>query len=164
LVYFIPPERGAEGDGMQILGWMPGSSIVLVKTERWQWGSDAGDIQQVLAIEASTGRVYEPNLDDILVAHSGKQCWLRVEDVGFANRTSLEILMRVKLTTATEVDETVDDVPPVKRCGNLEETWSFDYSSAYDVKQVSNPQQLRLFRSPASIVQSYGPSSARGAH
>ena len=76
---------------MQILGWMPGSSIVLVKTERWQWGSDAGDIQHVLAIEASTGRVYEPNLDDILVAHSGKQCWFRVEDVGFANRTSPEI-------------------------------------------------------------------------
>src|SRR5215469_16815719 len=160
LAYFIAPERSAGGDGMQILGWMPGSSIVLVKTERWQWGSDAGDIQQVLAIEGSTGRVYEPNLDDILVAHSGKQCWLRVEDVGFASRTSLEILVRVKLATAHDVDETVDDVPPVKRCEDLEETWSFDYSSAYEVKQVSNQQQLLLFQSPASIVESLGLSSA----
>ena len=123
-------------------------------------GVDAGDIQHVLAIEASTGRVYEPNLDDILVAHSGKQCWFRVEDVGFANRTSLEILVRFKLATATEVDETVDDVPPVKRCGDLQETWGFDYSSAYEVKQVSNQQQLLLFRSPASIVESSGLSSA----
>jgi hypothetical protein len=36
LVYFIASERNAGGDGMQILGWMPGSSIVLVKSERWQ--------------------------------------------------------------------------------------------------------------------------------
>ncbi len=66
LAYFIAPAREAGGNGMQILGWMPGPSVVLVKTERWQWGSDAGDIQQVLAIEASTGRVYEPRLDDVL--------------------------------------------------------------------------------------------------
>jgi len=60
LAYFMAPLREAGGNGMRILGWMPGHSVVLVKTERWQWGSDAGDAQQVLAIEASTGRVYEP--------------------------------------------------------------------------------------------------------
>jgi hypothetical protein len=155
LAWFIAPARDAEGNGMQILGWMPGPSVVLVKTERWQWGSDAGDIQQVFAIEASTGRVYEPRLDDILDAHRGKQCGFRVQDAGFANRTSLEILLRVKLATAYDADETEEDVPPEKRCGNLEETWSFDYSSAYEVKQVSNQQPLLLFRSPGSIV---GPS------
>ena len=53
LAYFLAPERAAGGNGMQILGWMPGSSIVLMKTERWQWGSDATDTQQVLAIEAN---------------------------------------------------------------------------------------------------------------
>lgn len=147
LAYFLAPERAAGGNGMQILGWMPGSSIVLVKTERWQWGSDAEDTQQVLAIEAPTGRVYEPNLEDILAAHRGKQCSLRVQDAGFGNRTRLEILVRVKLATATDVDDTIDDVPPEKRCGDLVETWSFDYSSAYEVKQVSNQQQLLLFRS-----------------
>jgi hypothetical protein len=156
LAYFIAPARDAGGNGMQILGWMPGPSVVLVKTERWQWGSDAGDIQQVLAIEASTGRVYEPRLDDILEAHRGKQCWFRVEDAGFADRASVEILVRVKLATAHDADETKDDVPLEKRCGDLEETWNFDYSSAYEVKQVSNHQPLLLFQSPGSIVESSG--------
>jgi len=160
LAYFMAPARDAEGNGMQILGWMPGPSVVLVKTERWQWGSDAGDIQQVLAIEASTGRVYEPRLDDILAAHRGKQCWFRVKDAGFSSSTSLEILLRVQLATAHDVDETEDDVPPEKRCGNLEETWNFDYSSAYEVKQVSNQQPLMLFRSPGSIVETSGLSGA----
>jgi hypothetical protein len=160
LAYFMAPARDAGGNGMQILGWMPGPSVVLVKTERWQWGSDAGDIQQVLAIEASTGRVYEPRLDDILAAHRGKQCWFRVEDAGFANSTSVEILLRVKLATAHDVDETEDDVPTKKRCGNLEETWNFDYSSAYEVKQVSNQQPLMLFRSPGSIVRTQGLSGS----
>jgi len=156
LAYFIAPAREAGGNGMQILGWMPGPSVVLVKTERWQWGSDAEDIQQVLAIEASTGRVYEPRLEDILEAHRGKQCRVRVEDAGFANRASVEILVRVKLATAHDVDETEDDVPPEKRCGDLEEAWNFDYSSAYEAKQVSNQQPLLLFRSPGSVVESSG--------
>ena len=147
LAYFIAPARDAAGNGMQILGWMPGHSVVLVKTDRWQWGSDAEDIQQVLAIEASTGRVYEPRLDDILEAHSGKQCRFRVAQAGFANRTSLDILVRVKLATAHDVDETDEDVAPERRCGDLEETWDFDYSSAYEVKQVSNQLPLLLFRS-----------------
>ncbi len=42
LAYFIAPARDAGGNGMQILGWMPGISVVLVKAERWQWGSDGG--------------------------------------------------------------------------------------------------------------------------
>lgn len=160
LAYFMPPARDAGGNGMQILGWMPRASVVLVKTERWQWGSDARDIQQVLAIEASTGRVYEPGLDDILEAHRGKQCWFHVEDAGFADPAKIEILVRVKLATAYDADETENDVPPEKRCGDFEETWDFDYSSAYAVKRVSNQQPLLLFRSPGSIVGTSGPSAA----
>lgn len=133
-----------------------------MKTERWQWGSDAGDTQQVLAIEAATGRVYEPRLDDILEAHAGRRCWMHVEDAGFANPASIEILVRVRLATALEANEAEDDVPPEKRCGSPEETWKFDYSSAYEVKQVSNEQPLVLFRSPGSTVGSSGLSGASG--
>lgn len=156
LAYFIAPERGAGGDGMQILGWMPGSSVVLVKVEQWQWGSDASDIQRLLAIDASKGLVYEPKLSDILEAHAGKQCGLRLEDAGFAMGTSLEILVRVKLATAYEVDGSPDDVPPAKRCGDLEETWNFNYSSAYEVTRVANGQHLLVFRSPGSFIESSG--------
>jgi hypothetical protein len=164
LAYFIAPEREAGGDGIQILGWMPGSSIVLVRVEQWQWGSDAGDIQRLLAIDASKGLVYEPKLSDILEAHSGKQCWVRMEDAGFANLKSFEILVRVKLVTAYDADESIDDVPAAKRCSNLEETWNFDYGSAYSVKQISNRQLLLLFRSPGSFIESPGLSSPGGAH
>ena len=145
----LAPLREAGGNGMQILGWMPGAEVVLVKTERWQWGSDAGDTQEVLAIEAATGRVYEPRLDDVLGAHVGKRCWVRVVDAGFAKPASLEILVRVRLATALEAGEAESDVPVEKRCGDLEETWEFDYSSAYEVKQVSNEQPLVLFRAAA---------------
>jgi hypothetical protein len=148
LLYFMAPARDAGGNGIQILGWMPGTHLLLVQTERWQWGSDASDIQQVLAIVTSSGLVYEPKLDDILEAHAGKQCWFRVKDAGFASPTSIQILVRVKLATTYDYDETEADVAPEKRCGDLEETWNFDYSSAYEVKQVSNKEPLLLFRSP----------------
>ena len=82
-----------------------------------------------------------------------------MEDAGFGNSNSFEILLRVKLATAHEVDETEDDVPQEKRCGDLEETWDFDYSSAYEVKRVSNQQPLLLFRSPGSIVESLKPGA-----
>jgi hypothetical protein len=156
LAYFIAPEREAGGDGMQILGWMPGTSVVLVKVEQWQWGSDASDIQRVLAIDAAKGLVYEPKLSDILEAHSGKQYRVRLEDAGFANRSSLEILVRVKLVTAYDSDDSINSVPPAKRCTDLEETWNFNYSSAYEVKRVSNGQRLLRFRSPGSFVESPG--------
>lgn len=145
LAYFMAPYRENGGNGMQIVGWMPGSSVVLVRTERWQWGSDADDVQQVLAIEAPTGRVYEPKLEDILQAHSGKQCSVRVEEVGFGSLTNIDILVRVKLSTSLDPDATEEDVPANKRCGNLKETWSFDFSSGYEVRQVSNEQALLLF-------------------
>jgi hypothetical protein len=164
LAYFIAPERGTGGDGMQILGWMPGSSVVLVRVEQWQWGSDATDIQRLLAIEAPKGLVYEPKLSDILEAHGGKQCWVRMEDAGFANRATLEILVRVKLVTAYDSDESIDDVPPAKRCNDLEETWNFNYSSAYELTRVSNQQPPILFRSPGSFVESSGLSSGGVPH
>ena len=160
LAYFMAPARDAGGNGMQILGWMPGASVVLVKTERWQWGSDAADVQQVLAIEASTGRVYEPRLDDILAAHVGKQCSFHVQNAGFADTAHIEIRVRLKLRTQYDVDETENDVSPEKRCGDIEETWSFDYGSGFEVKRVSNQQPLLLFKSPGNIAGSTGLSGA----
>ncbi len=145
LAYFIAPERPLSANGMQILGWMPGASILLAKVVQYQWGSDAEIVQRLLAIEAPTGRVYEPNLADILKAHPRRQCTFNLEGAGFANRTSFEVLVRVRLSTYYDADETLDDVPPQKRCEDVEETWNFDYSSAYEVKRASNQQPLLLF-------------------
>ena len=79
LIYLMPPQRDASENGMEILGWAKKSRMLLLMTEQWQYGSDASDRQQVLAIDAGSGMVYEPNLEAMLEERKGcKQCWFRV--------------------------------------------------------------------------------------
>ena len=91
LVYRIPPARDLAGNGMEILGWARNSRTLLVKTEAWQWGSDALGKQQVLAVDAGTGVVYEPELEAMLQGHQGKQCEFRIADAGFSSDKTLVI-------------------------------------------------------------------------
>jgi len=67
------------------------SSMLLVKTEEWQWGSDAPDGQQVLAIDAGSGMIYEPDLESMLQARKDKQCSFRVADAGFSADRNVDI-------------------------------------------------------------------------
>ena len=145
LVYLIPPKRTAVENGMEILGWAKKSSMILVKTEEWQHGSDAPDRQQVLAIDAGTGMVYEPELEAMLQARKDKQCSFRVTDAGFGAGSSVNILVRAKFFTAIDVDETEENVPAAKRCGNAEETWSFNFGTG-EIRRVANTQPLQLFK------------------
>jgi len=55
------------------------------------------------------------------------------------------ILVRAKFFTALEVDETESDVPAAKRCGDTEETWSFNYATG-EVKQVGSAKPFHLFK------------------
>lgn len=145
LVYMIPPKRTAVENGMEILGWAKNSSMLLVETEEWQQGSDAADTQRVLAIDAGSGMVYEPDLEAMLQAHKGKECSFRVKEAGFSADKSVNILVRARLSTAVDVGETLEDVPPAKRCGDTEETWSFDFSTG-EIKQMANTQPLQVFK------------------
>lgn len=145
LVYMMPPERTAQQNGMEILGWARNSSMLLVLTEQWQVGSDAADTQQVLAIDAPTGMVYEPNLSELLQPHKGKQCAFRVINAGFSSDGDVDILVRARLSTWFDEDETLEDVPPAKRCGDFEETWSFNFATG-EIKPVANTQRLQIFK------------------
>jgi hypothetical protein len=145
LLYLIPPNRTAVENGMEILGWAKHSSMLLVKTEQWQLGSDAQDRQQVLAIDAGTGMVYEPELEAMIEARREKQCLFRVVDAGFGADRSVNILVRATFSTAIDVDETEEDVPPAKRCGNTDETWSFNFGTG-EVTQVANTQPLQIVK------------------
>jgi hypothetical protein len=145
LLYLIPPNRTAVENGMEILGWAKHSSMLLVKSEEWQHGSDAPDRQQVLAIDAGTGMVYEPELEAMIKARREKQCFFRVVDAGFGADKSVNILVRAKFSTAIDVDETEENVPPAKRCGNAEETWSFNFGTG-DITQVANTQPLQIVK------------------
>jgi hypothetical protein len=128
---------------MEVLGWAPHSGMLLVRTEQWQWGSDAVDIQQVLAIEASTGVVYEADLEAMLETRKDKQCLMRVTDAGFNGDNDFDILIRAKFSTYHEGEETEADVPAAKRCENAEETWRFMPGGN---KQVANTEPLHLFK------------------
>jgi hypothetical protein len=145
LVYQIPPERFLAENGMEILGWARNSRMLLVQTEQWQYGSDAPDWQQVLAVDAATGMVYEPKLEALLEDHSDNKCAFRVTDAGFSSDRNVVILVRVKFVTFYEVDETEADVPAAKRCRRAEETWSFNYATG-EIKEVGNAEQLHLFK------------------
>jgi hypothetical protein len=145
LVYLIPPKRTAVGNGMEILGWAKNSRMLLVMTEEWQEGSDAPNWQRVLAIDAGTGMVYEPELEAMLEARKGKQCAFRVTDAAFSADRNVSILVRARFHTATEVDETEADMPAEKRCGPAEETWSFNFATG-EIKQVANTQPMLLFK------------------
>jgi hypothetical protein len=145
ILYLIPPKRDAAGNGMELLGWARNSRMLLAKTELWQYGSDAPSEQQVLALDAGTGEVYEPELEAMLQDRKDKQCGFRVIDAGFSSDTNVVILVRAKFFTFVEVDETESDVPAAKRCGDTEETWSFNYAT-WEVKQVGNTEPLHLFK------------------
>lgn len=145
LIYLMPPKRTAAGNGMEILGWAKNSRMLLVMTEQWQEGSDAPDRQRVLAIDAGTGMVYEPELEAMLDARKEKRCAFRVTNAGFSADGSVNILVRAQFHTATEVDETEEDVPAEKRCAGAEETWSFSFATG-EIKQMANTQPMSLFK------------------
>ena len=119
--------------------------MLMAKAELWQNASDAPGGQKVLAIDASTGVVYEPDLEAMLDGHKEKQCTFRVTDAGFGVDANITILIRARFSTALDVDESDADVLPSKRCGNTEETWSFNFATG-EIKQVKNTDALRLFR------------------
>ncbi len=145
LVYLIPPMRDFAGNGMGMMGWAKNSSILLVRTEAWQWGSDAHGKQQILAVDADTGMVYEPELEAMLQGHKGKHCEFRVVDAGFSSDKNIVILIRAKFFTALDVGDTEADVPVAQRCGTTEETWSFNYATG-EIKQVGSTEPLLLFK------------------
>ena len=102
-------------------------------------------LQQVLAVDAATGVVYEPELEALLEDRNDKKCAFGVTDAGFSSDRNIVILIRAKFFTPAEVDETEADVPAAKRCGRTEETWSFNYATG-ETKQVGNAEPLHLFK------------------
>ena len=99
--------------------------------------------QQVLAVDAATGVVYEPELEALL--EDDKKCAFRVTDAGFSSGRNVVILIRAKFFTPLEAEETEADLPAAKRCRRTEETWRFNYATG-ETKQVGNAEPLHLFK------------------
>ena len=91
LLFMIPPTREEDSNGMQILGWAHNSQMLLAKTQRWQSGTDGGAREQILAIDAGTGLVYDPDLDRLRENHKNQQCGYRITDAGFTSNPNVQI-------------------------------------------------------------------------
>ncbi len=143
LVYLMSPERTAVENGMEILGWARNSRMILVRTEEWQFASDALDTPRVLAINAETGMVYAPRLEAMFQTRQDKNCSFRVVDAGFSADRNVNILVRAQFFDFE--DGTGLELPPAMRCGNAEETWSFNFATG-EIKQVANSQPLLIFK------------------
>lgn len=144
LMYLMPPKREAVGNGMQILGWARNSKMLLIRTEEWQEGSDAPDRQQVLAVDAESGMIYQPELETMLGDKQQQRCSFHVMNAGFSSDANVDILVRAEFYTQMDADETFKDVPEAKSCPRGTETWSFNFATG-ESKRVSNAAQLQLF-------------------
>jgi hypothetical protein len=146
LVYLISPERWNTENGIELLGWSADSKMLLVLTEKWQYASDTGDQQAVVGIDAITGMLYPcdfaANFQDDF---KNKQCIARVTDAGFDASHRFNILVRGKITTEPDVDETLEDVPAEKRCADREEVWNFSFFNG-EVSQVPATATLHIFK------------------
>ena len=105
-------------------------------------GTDAGPTETVVAIDAKTGEVYEPDLSAVLQDRKPR-CAFRVTGAGFASEPNVVLLVRVNLFSFYEVDETEADIPAQERCTVGEETWSFNYATG-EVKRVDNSTLLHI--------------------
>lgn len=144
LIYLMPPKREDAGNGIKIQGWGSDSNTLLVQTQEWQYGSDAPPVQQVLAINADSGEVYEPDLSALLQPRKDKECNFQVTDAGFGSETNV-IVVRAKFFTKLDADETEADMPVGKRCANTQEAWSFNDVTG-EVKQVGSTEPLHIFQ------------------
>jgi hypothetical protein len=142
LIYLMPPERENTANGMKILGWAPGSRMILVQTERSASGTDAGPTESLVAMDVKTGEVYQPDLSAVL-QNRKPRCAFQITGGGFDSDPNVIILVRVRLYSFYEADETETDIPPQDRCTAREETWSFNYANG-EVKRVDNSRLLHV--------------------
>ncbi len=139
--FVIPPEQYAYGNGMEILSWQKSGSVLLVRTDQWQEGSDALDDPGVLAIDARTGLVYKPGLSAMMEHRKRDRCYMRILDAALAPGKSVNITVRAQFKTYIDVDETKKDVPPAPNCNDTEETWSFDFKTGR-IRKVSRTEPV----------------------
>jgi hypothetical protein len=142
LMYLIPPDRWNTANGMKILGWAPGSRMVLLQTERSAVATDAGPDEAIVGMDAKTGEVYQPDLSAVL-QNRKPRCAFHISGGGFDANPNVVLLVRVKLFSSYEVDETEADVPEGDRCAAGEETWSFNYANG-EIKRADNSTILHL--------------------
>ncbi len=142
VAFVIPPEQYVYGNGMQILGWEKSGSVLLVKTNRWQEASDAGNGEDVLAIDAEFGFVYKPDLSELMQGRDPDRCDMQILDAALAPGKSVNIVVRVQFNTFIDVDEMKKDVKPEPNCNATRETWSFDFNTGR-IHQVSDPVRGR---------------------
>ena len=131
----MPPERDNTMDGMKILGWAPGSRMILVQTLRTTNVTDAGPTESLMAMDVKIGEIFQPDLS-VVLQNRKPRCSFEITGGGFEPDPNVILLARVRLFSNFEPDETESDVPAQDRCVAGDETWSFNYANG-EVKRVA---------------------------
>ncbi len=113
-----------------------------LQTERSAVATDAGPDEAIVGMDAKTGEVYQPDLSAVL-QNRKPRCAFHISGGGFDANPNVILLVRVKLFSFYEVDETEADVPEGDRCTAGEETWSFNYANG-EIKRVDNSTVLHV--------------------
>lgn len=142
--YVIPPEPYAYGNGMKILGWERNGSVLLARTDQWQEGSDALDEEGVIAIDASDGLVYKPDLSVMMASrHKNDRCFMRILDAALGPSRGVNIIVRAQFRTFIDFDERKQDITPAPNCNDTKETWSFDFDTNR-IRQLSEKERVPM--------------------
>lgn len=99
----------------------------------------------MLAVDAHTGLVYEPDLQTMIEGSQDNRCSFRVVDAGFRASSNVDILVRAHFSIDIEEGETETVIPAARSCGSADQTWSFNFATG-EVEQVPNTEPLRLFK------------------
>jgi hypothetical protein len=113
----------SNGNGMSLVDWSPDGRLLLA--EFWQWeqsGTDVGPDKRILLFAAGKWSQSEIDLAQFMADQEGRNCQLEFKLLGFT--PDGEVAMRTDLTTDYDVDETLEDVPPAKRCIEKHQTWA----------------------------------------
>ena len=143
----------SNGNGMHLLDWSPDGRLLLA--EFWQWeqmGTDEGIDKRILLFAAGKWSQSEIDLAQFMADQEGRNCQLEFKLLGFT--PDGEVAMRTDLTTDYDVDETLEDVPPAKRCIEKHQTWAVD-------PQTQKPEPLPAgFRARRySVAKSKAPAT-----
>jgi hypothetical protein len=142
IAFVIPPESYAYGNGMKILGWEKSGSVLLARTDQWQEGSDALDTEGVLAIDASSGLVYTPDLSAMMAGRlKNDRCYMRILDAALGPSRGVNIIVRAQFKTFIDFDERKEDITPASNCNDTKETWSFDFDNGR-IRQLSERESV----------------------
>ena len=113
--------RGANGNGIRLIGWSPSGDKLLAEMNHWDYFTDGGFNYVPLIYDSTANQAIEmKSADEALTQHFGTECDFEPTVEGWKSDT--QILIRVSKAPADELNEQ-------KPCVKKPQTFIFDLES-----------------------------------